>query len=144
MMVFLIDGIDDNYGLGLSLEDTDFDGIYDFQDLDSDNDGTPDIQENGDSNTLSNSDSDNDGLDNNFDSITTSYDSNDNVSSGTVADLTAAYGDVDGDASTGGDLDYRDFFHINPSVSATIDFDGVDDYVESDYDFTGQEQLTIM
>jgi len=138
-------GIDTSYDSGLALEDTDGDGIYDFQDSDSDNDGVLDIQENGDSDNLSNNDSDNDGLDNNFDSITSTHDANDNITSGTLANLVAAFGDLDTDASTGGDLDYRDTFNINPPVSATIDFDGVDDYLATSTELiSGLTDVTMM
>jgi hypothetical protein len=126
------DGVDDNYGLGLSnLEDTDQDGIRDFLDIDSDNDGVLDILENGDVNILSNIDSDNDGLDNNFDSVNGLYDVNDEVSTGDPTDLTNSFNDADGDLLLGGDLDYRDLFDINPPASATIDFDGDNDYLSS-------------
>jgi len=125
------DGLDDNYGAGLSLEDTDGDGIYDYLDDDSDNDETLDIEENGDVDSTDDTDSDNDGLDNNFDSVTVIFDCNDEVTTGTVANLTSSFGDIDGDALTGGDLDYRDSFEVNPPSSATLDFDGEDDYMSS-------------
>ena len=123
-------GINNAYPNSLTLIDTDGDGIFDYLDSDTDNDGTQDIQENGDSDILSNSDSDLDGLDDNFDNNNVTFDVNDEVSVGDIADLTLSFGDADGDTTLGGDLDYRDVFDINPPSSASIDFDGVDDYVE--------------
>ena len=73
------DGIDDAYdastgGITVGTEDTDNDGTGDFHDLDSDNDGHSDQVEGNDTNhdcvadfNLANSDTDNDGLDNNYD-----------------------------------------------------------------------------
>ncbi|MGC6431799.1 MAG: LamG-like jellyroll fold domain-containing protein [Jejuia sp.] len=89
-------GILDNYGNGLLVVDTDRDGIYDFQDFDSDNDGILDAKEKGNSKIK------------------------------TIADLK----DSDADLSFGGDVDYRDIFDVNPPNSATLEFDGVDDYVQ--------------
>ena len=124
------DGIDDNYGTGLLvLEDTDGDGTPDYLDLDSDNDGLPDIQENGMSNAVSNNDTDTDGLDNNFETSNINdpvLDVNEDIEDPTNLSILP---DTDGDLFSGGDLDYRDLFNINPPVSATLDFDGVDDYV---------------
>jgi hypothetical protein len=137
-------GVDNAFTGGLALEDTDGDGIYDYLDDDSDNDGTPDIEENGDVNALSGSDTDNDGLDNNFDADNLTFDSNDEVSAGTVADLVNSFEDADGDVNSGGDLDYRDLFNINPPSSATIDFDGVDDYLTGDSVIFGLGDITIM
>jgi len=47
------DGIDDNYGSGLNPVNTDGDFSPDYIDVDSDNDTIPDIEENGDVDTLS-------------------------------------------------------------------------------------------
>jgi len=127
---FNSNGTDTAYASGITPEDTDGDGTPDYLDTDSDNDGTPDIQENGDVNTASAIDIDGDGLDDIFDNNTASFDVNDEITSGTTADLTASFGDIDGDLVSGGDLDFRDLFAINPPPAATIDFDGVDDYVE--------------
>ncbi len=138
------DGIDDNYGSGLAIEDTDGDGTPDYLDSDSDNDVTPDIQENGDVNVLTGSDSDTDGLDNNFDSVFGVFDVNDEITTGTVADLTTSFLDADGDVSSGGDLDYRDLFDANPPVMATIDFDGIDDYLGGTLDLSGYTEATFM
>ena len=127
---FNSNGTDTAYTSGITPEDTDSDGTADYLDTDSDDDGTPDIQENGDVNALSNTDVDVDGLDDAFDGNTSSFDVNDEITTGNTADLTASFGDVDGDLLSGGDLDYRDLFAINPPASAALDFDGVDDYFE--------------
>ncbi|SHI42808.1 LamG-like jellyroll fold domain-containing protein [Algibacter luteus] len=137
-------GIDDNYGLGLVLEDTDGDGIPDFRDLDSDNDGLLDIEENGMANLIvSFTDLDSDGLDNLFEgsNLNDADDINDEIDDPT--DL-SVLPDVDGDLLTGGDLDYRDLFDGNPPSLATIDFDGVDDYLTGEFMLQGLQEVTIM
>ena len=143
-------GLDDVYESAMggtdlnNIEDTDGDGLKDYLDSDTDNDGTPDILENGQANTLSNLDVDIDGLDDNFDAITAHLDINDEVTVGDVSDLTASFGDVDFDATIGGDLDYRDLFDINPPTYASIDFDGVDDYLSRASFINGMGTVTIM
>ncbi|GAA4803733.1 LamG-like jellyroll fold domain-containing protein [Litoribaculum gwangyangense] len=143
-------GLDDVYesamgGIDLfDVEDTDGDKLKDYLDSDTDNDGIPDIQENGQASVLSGIDSDNDGLDDVFDAVLAYIDINDEVTSGDIADLTASFGDVDFDATIGGDLDYRDMFDINPPAIATIDFDGVDDYLSRDSFISGLSDVTIM
>jgi hypothetical protein len=112
---------------GINITDTDIDGTVDFRDSDSDNDGTNDIDENGEGNTLSGSDTDGDGLDNNFDADNVNYDVNDNINTPST-DLP----DVDGDVNTGGDVDYRD------DVTGTdTDDDGIPDTVDLDDDNDG-------
>ncbi len=81
------DGLDNAYdnapavfgGRGVFLSDKDLDGIPDYRDLDTDSDGVPDIIEGNDFNlnglsddivTLTGLDTDGDGLDNRFDSLT--------------------------------------------------------------------------
>ena len=139
------DGIDDNYGLGfLTLEDTDLDGIPDFKDLDSDSDGTPDIQENGMANVISGIDTDLDGLDDVFETNgvnDATLDVNEDIEDPTDLSILP---DADADLFTGGDLDYRDFFDVNPPSSATIDFDGIDDYLSGDSLLQGLEEVTLM
>jgi hypothetical protein len=143
-------GLDDVYESSqggtdlINLEDTDGDGLKDYLDSDTDNDGTPDIQENNHANTVTNIDVDNDGLDDNLDSITAHLDINDEVTTGNVTDLTNSFGDVDSDATLGGDLDYRDLFDINPPVYASIDFDGIDDYLSRSSFIDGLTNVTIM
>ncbi|MEW4923479.1 LamG-like jellyroll fold domain-containing protein [Algibacter sp. 2305UL17-15] len=136
-------GIYNNYGTGLVLTDTDGDGVYDYIDLDSDNDGTPDIEENGMANTILNADTDSDGLDNTFEggNLNDGFDVNDEINNPSDASILP---DTDGDLVSGGDLDYRDVFSPNPPSIATIDFDGVDDYVDSGLDLSGFSQLTAM
>ncbi|MBB5269987.1 LamG-like jellyroll fold domain-containing protein [Algibacter amylolyticus] len=137
-------GIDTAYGTGLaSVEDTDGDGTPDYLDLDTDGDGTPDIEENGDVNTLSGNDNDSDGLDNNFDAVTAVWDVNDEVSIGDIADLTTSFLDTDGDIPLGGDLDYRDVIDVYIE-NATLDFDGVDDYLSGDSMLNGLNEVTLM
>jgi hypothetical protein len=51
---------------------------------------------------------------------------------------------VDGDLYTGGDLDYRDYFDGNPPPIATLDFDGVDDYLSRNSFIAGLSDVTIM
>ena len=132
LVVNPITGINPAYPLGLTPVDTDGDGTPDYIDLNSDNDTLDDIEENGDVNTISGNDTDQDGLDDNFDSNNATFDTNDEVTTGTPANLIAVFGDTDSDLVLGGDLDYRDIFDIiNPPSSATIDFDGIDDYVEA-------------
>jgi uncharacterized repeat protein (TIGR01451 family) len=79
------DGLDNSYdntssfaGRGVSISDKDMDGIPDYRDLDTDSDGSPDIDEGNDFNrntqaddnvTLTLIDTDGDGLDNRFDSL---------------------------------------------------------------------------
>ncbi|MFS4484254.1 LamG-like jellyroll fold domain-containing protein [Hyunsoonleella sp. 2307UL5-6] len=128
MSVDPLTGFYTNYGNGFTVVDTDGDNIPDYLDLDSDNDGTPDIEENGMVNTVSGVDTDNDGLYDVFEGININdgYDVNDEINN--PSDL-SVLPDTDTDLNFGGDLDYRDLFNINPPGDATIDFDGVDDYV---------------
>lgn len=117
-------GLDDAYeGAGISAVDTDGDGTPDFMDTDSDDDGTPDTTEA--TLTLSGSDSDNDGLDNNIDSSTGYSDPGGEIDN----PLNTNGGswmlpDSDGDVASGGDLDFRDDTvddNEPPSITATGD-----------------------
>ncbi len=143
-------GVDDAYEAAMGgtdltqIQDTDGDGIKDFLDTDSDNDGTLDIDENGKSNTISNIDVDNDGLDDNLDSITSYLDVNDNVTIGDLNDLATIFGDANTNINSGGDLDYRDYFNFSPPTNATIYFDGVDDYLSRNKLVDGLNEVTIM
>jgi hypothetical protein len=122
-------GIDTNYGTGLTVVDTDGDKVPDILDVDSDNDGLPDIEENGMANVITTfTDPDNDGLDNLFEgaNMNDPLDVNDEMDNPSVSVLP----DIDGDLSLGGDLDYRDMIDLY-YPSATLDFDGVNDYVSS-------------
>ena len=126
------DGVDDNYGAGLlSVEDTDGDGIPDYIDLNSDNDALDDIEENGMANTVTAADVDGDGLNNAFETTGVNdavLDVNEDIEDPTDLSILP---DGDLDLASGGDLDYRDLFDTNPPTIAFIDFDGVDDYIES-------------
>ena len=138
------DGVDDNYGSGFaSLEDTDGDNIPDYIDLDSDNDGTPDIQENGMANTLSGNDADGDGLDDSFETTNINdviLDINEDINN--PLDL-SILPDTDGDLSLGGELDYRDEIDVYYS-SGSVDFDGLDDYLDTSSFIEDWNEGTIM
>ncbi len=136
-------GLYTNYGGGFLPVNTDGTDLPDYLDTDTDNDGILDIDENGHAGTVSNNDIDKDGLDNNFDSQTSIYDCNDEVTTGNVADLTTSFGDFDADASTGGDLDYRDDYTAVIG-SNTIDFDGTDDYLDTPNFIADWTEATIM
>lgn len=137
-------GIDDNYGNGLRPEDSDGDRIYDYVDLDSDNDGLPDIQENGMANAISGTDTDADGLDNIFETNgvnDTLLDVNESIDNPSNLSILP---DTDGDLYSGGDLDFRDLFDTNPPPSATLDFDGIDDYLTTPSFINGRTEVTLM
>ena len=119
------DGLDNAYGTnGLTPVDSDGDGIPDFLDTNSDNEGANDTVEAGI--TLSGSDSDGDGLDNTVDATNGYADPG-----GTIDNPLNTNGgsirlpDLDNDASTGGDVDYRDAVDntVNepPTITATGD-----------------------
>ncbi len=144
--VNLANGILNVYSSILTQQDTDGDGTPDYLDDDSDNDGIPDIQENGMANSLTNADQDSDGLDDSFEgSNLNDFDANDEIDNPTNLSILP---DTDGDLAFGGDLDYRD--GLNTFIpSATIDFDGVDDYVVgtpvlSGFNQTNTDGVTIM
>lgn len=136
-------GLYTNYGSGFTPVNTDGTDLPDYLDTDTDNDGILDINENGHANIVVNTDSDGDGLDDNFDVISAVYDSNDEVTTGDVPNLVSSFGDFDADAATGGDLDYRD---DNTAIigSSTIDFDGVDDYLDTPNFISNWTEATIM
>lgn len=135
-------GIDTAYGSGLVTQDTDADGTFDFLDSDSDNDGIPDKDENGiiyDPEELGEEDSDEDGLDDEFEGavLDDPLDVNDEIDN-PATDLP----DSDSDLGTfGGDVDYRDASNFG---SATIDFDGIDDYLDSAQILDGKSSATLM
>ena len=136
-------GIDNVYGTGIDVVNTDNDKYPDILDLDTDNDGLPDIEENGMANAIVTfADADADGLDNLFEgsNINDPLDANDEIDDPSSSILP----DLDGDLYTGGDLDYRDLFNTNPPPSATLDFDGVDDYLATDSFIDGLDEVSIM
>ncbi len=137
-------GLWDNYGTGLIPVDTDGDGIPDYLDNDSDNDGALDIEENGMANTATAADVDDDGLNNAFETNGVNdavWDVNEDIEDPTDLSILP---DGDGDLLTGGDLDYRDVFDVNPPAIASIDFDGVDDYLSRAAFINGLGNVTLM
>ncbi|NVK53664.1 MAG: T9SS type A sorting domain-containing protein, partial [Flavobacteriaceae bacterium] len=136
-------GLDDNYevaqgGTDISTTPTNTDNTDnpDYLDSDSDNDGTPDIQENGDSdNTVSGIDTDGDGLDDNFEGSNTNdgFDINDDINTPST-DLP----DIDSDVNTD-DVDYRDADNdpVSPSYS------GNTLWLRADKNVTGGSNVTL-
>jgi len=134
-------GLDTAYTNGFDIVDTDGDDIPDFLDTDSDSDGTLDIDENGIEYTFANlgTDTDGDGLDDEFEGtdLNDPRDVNDDINNPST-DLP----DTDGDLGAfGGDVDYRD---ASTFGSATIDFDGIDDYLDSAQILDGKSAASIM
>jgi len=131
------DGVDLNYPGGLTPENTDGADEPDYLDLNSDNEGADDTTEAGI--TLANADADNDGLDDNTDATTnTGYAD----PGGTIDDplaLPIELPDLDSDATTGGDVDYRDAIDdsdwdgdgIADNIDLDSDNDGIPDIIES-------------
>ncbi len=143
-------GLDDVYesamgGTDLNdLEDTDGDKLKDYLDSDSDNDGYLDIQENGMADTFTAADVDEDGLGNAFETngvMDTFFDVNEDIEDPTDLSILP---DADFDLTLGGDLDYRDMFDVNPPPIASIDFDGVDDYLSRASFINGLGNVTVM
>ncbi|UWD31341.1 T9SS type A sorting domain-containing protein [Polaribacter sejongensis] len=137
-------GVDDNYevgGIGLIPVNTDNKDNPDYLDSDSDNDGIPDIAENGDSENNAiidiNADTDGDGLNDIFDDNNDPENARVTVNDGsstlnkvtTPSDLETAFGDEDNDFPENGDLDYRDI--------KDTDNDGVPDFYDLDDDNDG-------
>ena len=132
-------GVDDNYEVGgnIGIDPTNTDNIDkpDYQDTNSDNDATDDVDENGDGDTFSATDSDGDGLvdvfDDNDDSGISGSTVNDGVTPTTTitntTDIINAFGDADGDASTGGNVDYRDVPGLDTDNDGIADVDDLDD-----------------
>ncbi|MDO7171062.1 LamG-like jellyroll fold domain-containing protein [Mariniflexile sp. AS56] len=137
-------GLSISYPNGITVVDTDGDGIPDYIDTDSDNDGKPDIQENGMANSSSAADMDKDGLNNAFETNGINdviWDVNEDIEDPTNLIILP---DIDGDLLSGGDLDYRDVFDGNPPALSTIDFDGVDDYIDSSLNISNFDEVTVM
>jgi len=126
---FDVNGVDSSYTSGLTPENTDGTDNPDYLDLDSDNEGGDDTTEAGI--TLTGNDADNDGLDDATDATADYTDVG-----GTIDDpLTGAVilPDSDADASTGGDVDFRDATDDRPDT----DDDGVPDDIDLDDDNDG-------
>ena len=108
-------------GVDLSTpNDDDGDTTADYLDDDSDGDGTPDIQENGDSdNVASGTDSDGDGLDDNFEGsdVNDGYDVNDEINTPST-DLPDADSDVNAGVDGNSDVDFRDAVTGTVTVSS--------------------------
>ena len=108
-------GVDTAYSTGLTPTNTDGTDNPDYLDLDSDNEGGDDTAEAGLS--LANSDSDGDGLDDNVDATSDYSDV-----SGTIDEPLSGpvqLPDVDSDANSGGDLDFRDISIDNADLRLT-------------------------
>lgn len=161
------DGLDDNFdtddaGTGSGTFDIDGDGIPDYIDADSDNDGVTDLIEGNDANadgvadaTLSGSDTDNDGLDNNFDTVSGPAAGNEagsnvaiqNTDSDTQANWRDADDDADGLLTSNEDFnsnaDFSDDFTQGGSptpdylYTTDTDGDGIDNDSEEDSDNDG-------
>jgi hypothetical protein len=104
--------------------DDDGDTTPDYLDSDSDGDGTPDIQENGDSdNAISGTDSDGDGLDDNFEGsdVNDGYDVNDEINTPST-DLPDADSDVNAGVDGNSDVDFRDAVTgtVTPSAAGSL------------------------
>ncbi|MFN0729226.1 T9SS type A sorting domain-containing protein [Polaribacter gochangensis] len=121
---------------GITIVDTDNDTIPDYRDSDSDGDGTSDLIESGLGSTLSGSDSDGDGLDNNHDNTDAAFTngvSNYDATNGlTDTETDLAETETPNDVTTGGDVDFRD--DVN---GVDTDGDKVPDAIDLDDDNDG-------
>ncbi|WP_273567698.1 gliding motility-associated C-terminal domain-containing protein [Maribacter halichondriae] len=118
-------GVDTSYTAGLVPTNTDGVDNPDYLDIDSDNEGADDTAEA--AITLSGNDTDNDGLDDATDATPDYTDVGgtiDNPLSGTVI-----LPDIDNDANTGGDVDFRDATDDTP-LDIDADDDGILDSFE--------------
>ena len=116
------DGVDTAYSGGLSPVNTDGTDVPDYLDSDSDNQGGNDTSEAGIA--LSGSDSDNDGLDNATDATSGYSDVGGTIDDPLSGDVVLP--DVDSDATSGGDVDYRDETLPVPVPIAEDDAEGTD------------------
>ena len=131
-------GLDTAYPGGLTPVNTDSpDALPDYLDDDSEQDGIPDIQENGMTNTPSTADTDSDGLLDDFEGADNNdgFDPNDEIDNPSASILP----DSDGDVATGvpgiNDLDYRDA--VTPLAKSTLG-----DWVWYDVDGDGTKDGT--
>ena len=137
-------GLWDNYGTGLTPVDTDSDGTPDYKDLNSDNDDLNDIEENGMANSSTAADVDDDGLINPFETNgvnDSSWDVNEDIEDPTDLSILP---DSDSNLNSGGDLDYRDIPTVIYPTSASVDFDGVDDFLSGNSILNGLGEVTLM
>ncbi|QTD38354.1 hypothetical protein JL193_03375 [Polaribacter batillariae] len=123
--VFDANGVDTAYTGGLTPQDTDGDGLKDYLENDSDNDGILDTAEAG---LLLSGIYGTNGLDNNYDNGDNYADVNGSFDNS----QTNNFPDEDGDVFTGGDVDYRDDTFTNDK-----DGDGISDQVDLDDDNDG-------
>ena len=127
--VFDVNGVDTAYTIGITPTNTDGADEPDYLDLNSDNEGTDDTAEAGI--TLSGNDTDNDGLDNATDATADYTDVGGTIDNPLNAPIVLP--DMDGDAASGGDLDFRDAV----DHSLDTDNDGVPDVTDLDDDDDG-------
>ncbi|MUH37904.1 DUF11 domain-containing protein [Zobellia amurskyensis] len=123
-------GVNSAYLGGLIPTNTDTTDNPDYLDLDSDNEGGNDISEA--MITLSGNDIDSDGLDDNMDAFTAGYDDPGGTIDNPISNP-IALPDTDNDASSGGDVDFRDASDDRTDT----DNDGVVDAVDLDDDNDG-------
>jgi hypothetical protein len=125
------ENVDTYSPVALTPVNTDNSDNQDYRDLDSDNDGTSDLDESGLGNVISNSDGDGDGLNNNHDNTDTNDVSNFDATNG-ITTPSSAFTDIDTDVNSGGDVDYRDNV-----TGLDTDGDGIPDSIDIDDDDDG-------
>ncbi|MDF4204973.1 gliding motility-associated C-terminal domain-containing protein [Maribacter sp. SA7] len=143
-------GLDTNYPVGLTPEDTDGDLIPDYLDSDSDADGVSDVEEAGQGTMVDPlADADGDGLNDAFDDTTPAYDVNNDLDTGAIAtdnvdDLDTAEVDFRSilDSDNDGIMDTVDIDDDNDGILDTgetgdTDGDGIPDSIDLDSDNDG-------
>ena len=124
-----VNGVDTAYPNGLAPTNTDNADNPDYLDVNSDNEGANDTAEAGI--TLSGNDTDNDGLDDTTDTTADYTDVGGTIDNPLNAPIVLP--DMDGDAASGGDVDFRDA--VDDSLDT--DNDGVPDVTDLDDDDDG-------
>ncbi|MBT8099557.1 MAG: hypothetical protein KJO82_07385, partial [Gammaproteobacteria bacterium] len=140
------DGLDnrydtDNGGVAITITNTDGTGLADYLDTDADDDGVLDAIEGHDANqngvadvTPAGADTDNDGLDNAYDTVVSPAAGNANGSNAplqnTDGDATRDWRDADDDNDTENTVD-EDANNDNNWANDDADLDGIPDYLES-------------